>query len=173
MKRLLVMRHAKSDWHAGAATDHERPLNRRGVEAARTMGFVIAQIDEIPDLVITSSAVRARRTVELAAEAGEWSSEIVVDRTLYGTSPQGALALIVRASQDVERLMVVGHQPAWGGLVHELTGGSVQMKTATIAIIDFAAEGSWRGSNTVSGELVAVLQPRHFTESGWAASDAE
>jgi len=173
MKRLLVMRHAKSDWHAGAATDHERPLNRRGVEAARTMGIVVAQIGEIPEVVVTSSAVRARRTVELAAEAGEWASEIMVDRTLYGTSPQGALAVIIRASQDVDRLMVVGHQPAWGGLVHELTGASLQMKTATIAIIDFATEGSWRGRNTISGELVAVLQPRHFTESGWAAPATE
>lgn len=168
MKRLLVMRHAKSDWHAGAPTDHERPLNRRGIDAARTMGLVVAHIGEIPDVAVTSSAARARRTAELAAEAGEWPTEIVVDRTLYGTSPQGAIAVVIRMAEGADRLMVVGHQPAWGGLVHELTGASVQMKTATIAIIDFAVD-VWRDRHTASGELVAVLQPRHFTDTDWAA----
>lgn len=170
MKRLLLLRHAKSDWDSGAATDHERPLNRRGREAARTMGLVIARIGEIPDVAVTSSAVRARRTVELAADAGEWATEIVVERHLYGTSPDGALAVIRRLGDDAERLMVVGHQPAWGALVHAVTGASVQMKTATIAVID-VVEGASPHRTAMSGELVALLQPRHFEDTGWAVDE--
>jgi len=164
VKRLLVMRHAKSDWHSGADSDHDRPLNDRGREAAAMMGVVLARIREVPELAITSSALRARTTVETAAAAGGWDTEIRVDRALYGTSPDGALAVISRTRDEVERLMVVGHQPAWGGLVNRLTGAAIQMKTATVAIVDLMIGASWRSNDDPLGELVALLQPRHFAD---------
>lgn len=163
MKRLLVMRHAKSDWSAGAATDHERPLSRRGVAAARRMGEVLDAIAEVPDLVVSSSAVRARTTAELAAEAGGWSTPISIEPELYGASPTSTLRIVARTSDDVERLMIVGHQPTWGGVVHALTGAAAQMKTATVAIIELMLGASWWSDEPPFGELVAVLQPRHFS----------
>jgi phosphohistidine phosphatase len=167
------MRHAKSNWHSGATSDHERPLNERGLEAARTMGVVLARMGEVPDLAMTSSAVRARTTVDEAARAGRWASEIRVERGLYGTSPDGALGIISRAPDEVERLMVVGHQPAWGGLVFQLTGAATQMKTGTIAIIDLMLGSSWRPDDVLAGELVALLQPRHFADVDWPPSATE
>ncbi len=160
------MRHAKSDWGASAPSDHQRPLNRRGRRAAETMGRLLAGIGEIPELAISSSAVRARRTVEIAAETGEWGTEIEVTDDLYGTSPDGALAVIASAPDDVDRLMVVGHEPSWSGLVHRLTGAAVQMKTATVAIIDVYTGRSWTGADQFQGEIVTVLQPRHFSYDG-------
>ena len=61
MKKLLIMRHAKSDWGSGLA-DHERPLNKRGTKAAAAMGKALAAMEEIPDLVISSTATRAATT---------------------------------------------------------------------------------------------------------------
>ncbi len=162
------MRHAKSDWGAGAPSDHQRPLNRRGRRAAETMGRLLAGIGEVPELAISSSAIRARRTVEIAAASGEWDTEIEVTDDLYGTSPHGALAVIATAPDEVERLMVVGHEPSWSGLVHRLTGAAVQMKTATVAIIDVYTGRSWTGAGRLQGEIVTVLQPRHFADGGAA-----
>lgn len=164
MKRLFVMRHAKSDWSAGAANDHERPLNGRGTRAAGAMGRLLTEIGQVPELIISSSAVRARTTAELAARAGGWDAPIVVEPALYGTSPEGALRVVTTAPQHVASLMVIGHEPTWSGFVALLTGGAVQMKTATVAIIDVMVGGSWDIDISTHGELVTLLQPRHFAD---------
>ena len=161
MKRLYVMRHAKSDWHAGAATDHARPLNGRGRRAAPLMGRYLADIGETPELVITSSAVRARTTAELAIEAGDWGARLQVTDSLYGTGPDGVLNVIGGVSDDIDRLMVVGHQPTLGGLVATLSGGNVAVKTATVVILDLYLGRSWQSDTPPHGEIIAVLQPRH------------
>ncbi len=164
MKRLMILRHAKSDWNAGASSDHARPLNRRGTNAALTMGRVLTRIGEVPDLIFSSSAVRARETVLLAADAGGWDAEVVEIDDLYGTSAGAALKIAATASDDIERLMLVGHQPTWGYLVHSVTGASVDMKTATVAGIDMRME-YWEHAPDAAGSLAYLLQPRLF--SNW------
>lgn len=166
MKRLIVLRHAKSDWNAEYGSDHDRPLNRRGVTAARTVGSVLTRWSEQPDVAITSSAVRARTTLELAAEAGGWETRVRTSPDLYGTSAQGALAVASGTPPTVERLMLVGHQPAWGSLVMVLTGGAVEMKTATAVAIDVLA-GSWADLTKARGSIAYILQPRLFTDGDW------
>jgi phosphohistidine phosphatase len=161
MKRLLIMRHAKSDWNAGAPSDHERPLNKRGTAAAITMGKVLANIDEVPDLIYTSSAVRATETALLASEAGGWRAPTVEFDELYGTSPAGTLEIAAAAPDDVERLMLVGHQPTWGYLVHALTGAAAQIKTATVVAIDLPV-ARWDDAPQSTGTLAYLLQPRLF-----------
>lgn len=165
MKHLLVMRHAKSDWTGGVA-DHDRPLSRRGVRASKTMGAVLRRMGQIPDLVYSSTAVRARTTVELAAEAGDWDTPIEATQDLYGTSAEDALAVASKAPDDVERLMLVGHQPTWGALVYRLTGGAVQVKTATIVAIECYAY-DWSDLAETHGEVLYVLQARLFDDPAW------
>jgi phosphohistidine phosphatase len=162
MKRLLILRHGKSDWYAGAATDHERPLNKRGTGAAMTMGRVLTRIGEQPNLIFTSSAVRARETALLASDAGGWECEMVELDELYGTSAAGALEVAARAPDEVERLMLVGHEPTWSYLVYALTGASVQIKTATLAAVDLDAM-SWDEAPIAPGSLAYLLQPKLFT----------
>lgn len=157
MRTLLVMRHAKSDWDADYADDHERPLNQRGTRSARLMGRVLAEKGRVPSLVITSSAVRARSTATLANEAGEWDAEIILDPNLYGTGADDAIQVASMAS-DVDRLMLVGHQPAWSALVSKLTGHRVDMKTATVAVIEVDID-HWSKLPGEQGRLAAVLQP--------------
>ena len=161
MKRLILLRHGKSDWNAGASSDHGRPLSRRGTGAAMTMGRVLAQLGESPDLILTSSAVRARETALLAADAGGWECETVEVDDLYGASAGEALAVAATAPDDVERLMLVGHEPGWGYLVRALTGAEVSMKTATIAGIDMA-RARWAYAPRAAGTLTYLLQPRLF-----------
>lgn len=157
MKTLLAMRHAKSDWDAPYRHDHDRPLSERGVAAARFMGRLVADRDLVPDLVISSTAVRARTTAELAIEAGEWGSQLRLEPGLYGTSVEGALE-VAASSPDVPRLMLVGHQPTWGGLVARLTGEVVEVKTATVAVTTLPIE-SWTEVTGARGTLTGLHHP--------------
>lgn len=163
MKRLMILRHGKSDWYAGAESDHGRPLNKRGTAAARTMGRILTRIGEIPDIVYTSSAVRATETTLLAAEAGGWESERIEADGLYGATAAKALAVAASAPDNIEKLLLVGHEPTWSYLVHSLTGASIQMKTATVAAIDLSIS-TWREAPHASGSLAYLLQPRLFAD---------
>lgn len=163
MKRLILFRHGKSDWHASYGSDHERPLNQRGTAAAKTMGRLLARTELVPDLAITSSAVRAKTTLELAHSAGAWACVVEVTRALYGTSALGALAVAADAPGEAESLMLVGHEPTWSDLARHLTGGLVTVKTATAIGIDLPIH-SWSDVDA-RGTLAFLYQPRDFT--GW------
>lgn len=158
MKTLLLMRHAKSDWDADYGDDHDRPLNERGTRSARLMGRVLADEGLEPAHVISSTALRARTTAELANEAGEWGARLSLERALYDEGPKGVLATVA-STPDVARLMLVGHQPTWSMLVAALTGERVEMKTATVAVIDLEVE-TWAGLANGTGALRGILQPR-------------
>ena len=164
MTNLMIMRHGKSDWDVGAQSDHARPLANRGILSAERMGEVVRDLGIIPGLVISSTAVRARATAELARITGGWASRLILEDDLYGTSPRGALEVVARHAGDCERVMIVGHEPTWSMLVRQLTGGSCAMRTAAVADIEIHT-GSWDNVTTASGTLVSLLQPRGFMRS--------
>ena len=160
----MIMRHGKSDWDAGAASDHARPLANRGIVSAERMGEVVRELGIIPGLVISSTAVRARATAELARITGGWASRLILEDDLYGASPRGALEAVARHAGDCERVMIVGHEPTWSMLIKQLTGGSCAVRTATIADIEMYTD-RWDTVTTASGTLVSLLQPRGFMRS--------
>src|SRR5215469_4295405 len=88
MRRLLLLRHAKSSWSEPGASDHERPLNRRGQEAAPRIGAYLAKHGLIPDRVLCSTARRARETWELVATAAPESPSATFTERLYDASPR-------------------------------------------------------------------------------------
>jgi phosphohistidine phosphatase len=160
MKTLLVMRHAKSEWGAAFGDDHERPLTRRGMKAARRMGAWLSASDAVPDLVISSTAVRALTTVELAAEAGEWGCKIVTSRDLYTGGPETVLEAIREIDDSVGRLLIAGHEPTWSTLVGWLIGGGrVKMPTAAVACLDLP-EGGWIDLAPATCELRWLVTPK-------------
>jgi len=163
MRTLLLMRHAKSDWGAEYGADHDRPLNDRGRRSARLIGRVLTAEVLAPEVVISSTAMRARTTAELAIEAGEWDADLVLDRALYESGPQGVLDAGAGISPEIGRLMLVGHQPTWSMLVARLTGERAEMKTATVAVIDVALD-SWAELPDSSGTLARVIEPKSFDE---------
>ncbi len=160
MKTLLLMRHAKSDWDADYGPDHDRPLNERGLRSARLMGRVLADEGLVPDLIISSTAVRARSTAELAIDAGGWDTHLVLDRSLYDEGPRRVLDAGASAP-DVNTVMLVGHQPTWSMLVSTLTGERAELKTATVAVIELDLD-SWADLPEASGKLTRVLEARSF-----------
>jgi phosphohistidine phosphatase len=164
MRNLMIMRHGKSDWGADAQSDHARPLSNRGILSAERMGEIIRDLGIVPGLVISSSAVRARATAELARITGGWASRLILEDDLYGASPTSALEVVARYGGDCERVMIVGHEPTWSMLIRQLTGGSCAVRTATIADIEIHTN-DWDAVGAASGTLVSLLQPRGFLRS--------
>lgn len=166
MKSVYLMRHAKSDWSSDYSTDHERPLSKRGRRAAATVGRFLAAVDQAPEAVVTSTAVRALTTVELAAVAGGWSSPIRTEPSLYGGSIDEILTAIQSAPEAAGRVLLAGHEPTWSGAVAHLSGGGrARMVTAAIARIDFAAE-SWRQVGLGAGTLIWLVTPKLLQRFG-------
>ncbi len=165
MKTLLVMRHAKSDWEAAFNDDHERPLASRGVKAARRMGRFVRDAGTVPELVISSTAVRARTTAELAAEAGSWGCPLETARDLYSGGVERVVELMAHADPAVDRFLIAGHQPTWSSLVGWLIGGGrVRMPTAAVACLDLAI-GDWAALRAGSCELRWLAIPKMLGES--------
>lgn len=162
MRRLLILRHAKSDWDASYEQDHDRPLAGRGRKAAKAIGKFMALSDLVPELAITSSAVRAGSTLKLAMQAGDWSCPVESSQRLYGASAKDVLDLLAERS-DEESILIVGHEPTWSEVVHLLTGASVRMATATLVAIDFEFR-SWSSIRPNAGQLALLVPPRILTD---------
>lgn len=166
-KCLILFRHGKSDWNAEFLTDHERPIAKRGIKAAKVMGKLLQAAGQVPDSVISSSAVRARTTVELAAEAGSWNCPIRVTSALYEADPLQVMGVIHQEPDTTATLLLVGHEPTWSELTAKLIGGGrVRVATAAMVQIGFEVD-SWSKVEFGLGELVGLISPKFFTEGGF------
>jgi len=163
MKRLLLLRHAKSDWESDAPSDHERPLAARGRKAARAIGRFVALAEVVPDYAITSTAVRARTTLELAMEAGGWTCPVNQTEYLYHAGVADVLAVVGESPDADATVMIVGHQPTWGAVVESLTGAATRMATGTLVGVDLPMD-SWSWIRPGMGELAFIVPPRLLTD---------
>lgn len=155
-RTLILLRHAKSDW-SGDQADIDRPLNARGLRQAPDAGLWLAHgIDSI-DLAVVSPANRARSTWELASAELENKPPTRVDDRVYA-APAGQLLGVVRTlPDDVDTVVLVGHNPGIEELVSLLTGESAAMPTSAIAVIGL--EGSWSSAGRSSAILRASGRP--------------
>ena len=161
MKTLLILRHAKSDWNAAFERDHERPINKRGRSDARTMGRLLADVDGLPDRIVTSSAVRARETLDLAMEEGDWGDiPVEVTERLYEASVLDVLEVVQNQSDAHDSLLLVGHEPTWSTMIGRLTGAAtVRVSTAALSRIDFQVP-SWKEIAFGRGTLRWLVPPK-------------
>lgn len=166
MKTLYLLRHAKSDWNNAFDSDHDRTLAPRGVKAAENVGRLLSAAGEIPDRVLTSSAVRARTTVELAAESGGWESPQIVVPGFYGSEPEAVIARVRDEDDDAQSLLLAGHEPVWSATASELIGGGMlRFPTAALARIDLEI-ARWSEIRADLGQLVWFVVPRFVKAAG-------
>ena len=162
MKTLLILRHAKSDWGNVSLPDHDRPLSKRGKVDAPRMGELIREQGLMPDLILSSTAKRAHRTAELAAEACGYEGEILLSRDVYHAGPEGYIEAINVVADNEEILMIVGHNPGLEELVDVLTDESVTMTTANLAQIQLPIQ-SWRDLREhTEGKLLNLWRPKEI-----------
>lgn len=122
MKQLLLLRHAKSKWKGSAkhGSDHDRPLARRGVKDARTLGKLLAASDPKLDRVLCSSAVRARQTWELLEGRLGTGVEVQTQRSLYMPTREALLSHIAQLPKELQTVLIVGHNPSLEALALSL-----------------------------------------------------
>lgn len=117
MKRLILMRHAKSDWSSGGA-DHDRPLNPRGQQAAEALGAWLRRLDLIPDEILCSSAERTGETLLRLGLPKEVPTRFT--RALYLATHHEILQEVQQASGDI--VLVIGHNPGISIMAAEILG---------------------------------------------------
>ena len=162
MKTLLVLRHAKSSWKDEKIDDHERPLNTRGLKDAPRMGELLKEHDLVPEYILSSSAVRARLTAELAAEHSGYEGEIGGGRELYSFASEDYLEALEKLEDGYARVMVVGHNPGLEELVEWLTGVYASLPTASLAVINLDIEHWSELEEGGVGKLVQVFRPKEL-----------
>lgn len=165
MLRLILFRHAKSDWSDTSVPDQQRPLTNRGMRAARIMGEFLEAIDQVPPLALTSCARRAHDTVDLAKRQGGWKCKQRVEPLLYTFQPDDLLQ-VLQGLQDVPRkLLITGHEPALSGLAGRLIGeAQLRFPTGCMARIDLDVN-DWTEAVPGSGELRWLMPPKLLTKS--------
>ncbi len=164
MKRLYLMRHAKSSWKNPDLKDHDRPLNKRGKKDAPLMGKILKKKGVKPDIIISSSAKRAYKTaVKVAKELDYEKENIITDKTLYLISFEKFLNYIKNLDDSYENVLIIGHNPGISDLFSYLTGKDSQMPTAAVGGLELKKD-SWRDIEDGKIEILFFEYPKKYKE---------
>jgi len=162
MKMLLILRHAKSSWDDPNLPDYERPLNKRGKKDAPRMGQFLKDQDLIPDLVLCSTAQRARDTADLVIAASGYAGELRLMPDLYSFNDDPYLQALQGISDRCERVMLIGHNPGLEELLVVLTGEVASLPTAALAQVHIPIKTWAELLPDASGKLINVWKPKDF-----------
>ena len=156
MKRLSLLRHAKTERESPTDRDFDRVLTERGRKNAARMGKEIGELGLQYDLILTSPAARA---VETAKRAGLPSAQH--DERIYDASAGELLAIVQGVDDEVESLMMVGHNPGFERLASQLVGKDVEMPTGSLLELELPNE-SWLDVGKVCGRPLRFLRPKEL-----------
>jgi len=163
MKKLWIMRHAKSDWSDTALTDYQRPLNKRGKKDAPMMGKWMASYAAIPEMIISSPARRAELTARAVAEACDYAGEdIVWWEDFYMGEVLTTLEYLKKIPGKIDHVLLIGHNPVLEELVSLLTSDNhlhIKIPTAALVLLQTYAE-TWRNISPGRFELQGLLTPK-------------
>ena len=181
-KRLFVLRHAKSSWDEPDLEDHDRPLAARGRRATELLCGYLQQQDIQPELILCSSARRARETLERAVleaagrKPAAATGEIRLERELYGASGSELIERLWRVPEDTNSVMLIGHNPGLQTLLTTLAAppdtahtpsrepsarlDAVHEKFPTGALATLTFACPWRRLEPGCAELTGFVRPR-------------
>lgn len=161
MKRITLLRHAKSSWSQNGLADHDRPLNQRGQRDAPIMGRRLVARGVRPTLIITSSAKRARQTGKLLAKEIGYPIEFLQsEKALYLSSPATILETIGIQDDTFNDLVVCAHNPGITEFANELSGRSIDnIPTCGMVIVE-ADTDRWREIDDARRTFVAFDYPK-------------
>ena len=161
MKTLLLLRHAKSSWKDLMLKDHDRPLNKRGRRVAPQAGEFLRERELIPDLIISSNALRAHSTASLVAENCGRKVDVSIDPRLYLAGLDTLVTVVQNCSSVAQRLLVVGHNPGLEQLVEKLTGEYRELSTTALAHIALPITNWDELRHFTAGTLICLWYPKN------------
>ncbi len=167
MKKLYVLRHAKSDYPQGVS-DHERPINRRGIKDCTAIGEYLKQNNLKPDVILSSDAMRTTMTIKNVLREAGYDIDVDFRKRLYLATPGEMLKEIATINDASQSAMIVCHNPGAEQLVKFLTksGGydaisriKVKYPTAGLARLVLDSD-SWKNIQPTSGYLEDFVSPK-------------
>ena len=163
MKKLYIVRHAKSSWSDASLSDFDRPLNKRGFYDAPVMGSVLKNLDVSPDIVLSSPAKRALTTAEIISrEIGFAKNKIEELRELYHAGPLDIIEIINNLKNDYKSAMIVGHNPGLTYLINTLSNFNLpNLPTCGFVEIDFHLK-DWQAVSKNTGKVVRFEYPKKY-----------
>jgi len=163
MKTLYLARHAKSSWKEPELSDIERPLNKRGKKNAPFIGTVLKGKGILPDLIISSSAERAKLTAfEIAKKIGYKKSDIEINDDIYEAAPRVLMQIIRNFDDKFETVMMFGHNPSFTILNNQLSNKYIDnIPTCGISAIQFDTD--WKYITDGSGKSDFFIYPKLYT----------
>ena len=162
MKNLYLIRHAKSDWNDESKSDFDRGLNKRGEKAILTMAKALKEKKVMPDLILSSSAKRAKLTAKgLAKEIG-YSGKIQYIDALYMAEPKTTQGLIKDVNNTVNTLFIVGHNPETTELSNMLINDYID-NVPTLGIVALKLPiDDWKAFKIEKGKMQFFIYPKMF-----------
>jgi phosphohistidine phosphatase len=163
MKTLLIQRHGKSSWKDGDLTDLQRPLNRRGKEDAPRMARFLRDRGLAPELILCSTAKRACQTAKRSVEAGQFTCQVEPNQRIYDADePQELVELLRAVPDELNRILLVGHNPCLEEFIEALTAEATSLPTAAVAQVELEIV-SWADLDLGGhGRLTGVWRPKEL-----------
>ena len=161
MRTLYLLRHAKSSWKDESLVDFERPLAGRGRKACGLIARFIKENDIKFDLVLSSTAIRARDTIDLINRQANLQSELRFDERIYEASIMRLLEIASQIENDRKTVLLVGHNPGFEALLMDLTGTAHRLPTGALAKIKLKIS-KWSDNFDDKATLEWIVKPKQL-----------
>ncbi len=164
-RRIMIMRHAKSDWEAGISTDHQRPLNARGRKDAPKIAMHLKDLGWVPEIILCSDAVRTTQTYDLMRAVFK-DAQVIFLPALYESTSGTIIDQMERIDARYQSVMVIAHNPGVSELTERLTGHFTELTTANVLCLDGGLEDWAELSSAMrpSWKVQHWLQPRKLAD---------
>jgi phosphohistidine phosphatase len=163
MRTIYLLRHAKSSWKNEELADFERPLNGRGRKACEVLGRYIKTNQLEFDLVVCSTAVRTRETIDLVRQNAKLQTEVRYDERIYEATASRLLEVVSQLENDRKNVVLVGHNPGMAELLYLLTGEQESFPTACFAKLNLKVS-KWSEALENRATVEWIVRPRELEE---------
>lgn len=164
MKTLLLMRHGKSSWKDEDLSDHERPLKKRGQKDSKRIAKELEKNSLIPDIILSSTAVRARETVGILVEKLDYQKQVLFSDELYMGEPQDFINILSKLSNDYNTVLMVGHNPGMEAYLQIIDGEIEALPTGGLGHLVLVLD-DWKDITfETMGDLIDFWKPKELRE---------
>ena len=161
MKKVYLVRHAKSSWKDSSQDDFERPLNKRGKLDAPLMGAKLHDKKIVPDIILSSPALRAKTTAEIIAKKIEYKKEIVYKKNIYEASASTLHKILTKIADKNRVAFLFGHNPSLNELAEKYINFNENIPTCGIVEIEFDCD-SWVDISVKNAKMVSFDYPKKY-----------
>ena len=162
-KKLFIIRHAKSSWKDSSLDDFDRPLNKRGKLNAPFIGDKLKEKEVVPDIIISSPALRAKSTAEIIAKKVKYDKKILFKRDIYEVGESAIHKILTKLDNENSVVFLFGHNPDLNMLAEDYVNFDENIPTCGIVEIEFNCK-RWKDISAKNAKLISFDYPKRYKE---------